>query len=53
MPTPKVAWTKEECARIVGVFNLLLEMDRKQNPHLYEIKKETNNRRDKKNTKHK
>lgn len=46
-------WTSEEGDRVVGAFSLLLKMDRKQNPHLYEIKKETSNRRNKKDTKHK
>lgn len=49
----KIEWTEEERARIVGAFDLLLKMDRKQNPHLYEIKKETNNRPEEKITKHK
>lgn len=52
-PIPEVAWTEEERVRIVGAFDLLLKMDRKQNPHLYEIKKETSNRRNKKDKKHK
>lgn len=53
--TPKqvTTWTEEERMRIVGAFDLLLKMDKKQNPHLYEIKKETSNRRNKKDTKHK
>ena len=28
-------WTQEELDRVVGVFELLLKMDKKQNPHLY------------------
>lgn len=28
-------WTEEERDRVVGVFKILLEMDKKQNPHLY------------------
>lgn len=28
-------WTNEERDRVVGAFNLLIEMDKKQNPHLY------------------
>lgn len=28
-------WTKEERDRVVGVFQILLDMDKKQNPHLY------------------
>jgi hypothetical protein len=46
-------WTNEERDRIVGAFQILLKADKKQNPHLYEIKKETSNRRNKKDTKHK
>lgn len=46
-------WTSEERDRIVGAFQILLRADRKQNPHLYEIKKETSNRRNKKDTQHK
>jgi hypothetical protein len=33
-------WTQEERDRVVGVFQWLLDQDRKQNPHLY-IKKAT------------
>ncbi len=28
-------WTQEERDRVVGVFQWLLDQDRKQNPHLY------------------
>lgn len=28
-------WTEEERERVVGVFQILLEMDRKQNPDRY------------------
>jgi hypothetical protein len=28
-------WTKEETDRVVGVFQWLLDQDKKQNPHLY------------------
>jgi hypothetical protein len=28
-------WNEEERDRVVGVFKILLEMDKKQNPHLY------------------
>ncbi len=31
-PTP---WTDEERARVVALFDLLIKMDKKQNPHLY------------------
>jgi len=46
-------WTNEERERIVGAFQILLKADKKQNPHLYEIKKENRNGRNKKDTKHK
>lgn len=32
-------WTDEEKQNVVGVFKILLDMDRKQNPHLYGKKK--------------
>ncbi len=48
-----IAWTDEERSRIVGFFDLLLKMDRKQNPHLYEQKEKTIDGRKKKDTKHK
>jgi hypothetical protein len=51
--TPKIDWTEEECTRIVGVFDLLLKMDRKQNPNLYEQKEKTSNGRGKKSPKYK
>jgi hypothetical protein len=37
-PKQSVGWTKEKRSRIVGVFELLLNMDKKQNPNLYEKK---------------
>lgn len=30
-------WTEEERDRIVGLFDLLLKMDKKQNPDLYKL----------------
>ena len=32
-------WTKEERDRIVGFFDLLVQMDKKQNPDLYKTKR--------------
>jgi hypothetical protein len=32
-------WTKEETDRVVGVFQWLLEQDKKQNPDLYKLPK--------------
>lgn len=32
-------WTQEERDRIVGLFDLLLKMDKKQNPDSYKISK--------------
>jgi hypothetical protein len=32
-------WTTDECRRIVGFFALLLKVDRRVNPHLYEAVK--------------
>lgn len=28
-------WTEEEGKRIVGLFSLLMKIDKRQNPHLY------------------
>ena len=33
-------WTKEERDRVVGLFEMLIEMDKKQNPDLYNHKKD-------------
>lgn len=32
-------WTQEERDRIVGFFALLIKVDKRTNPHLYEVKK--------------
>lgn len=36
----KVEWTKEERDRIVGFFDLLIKVDKRQNPHLYKKQNE-------------
>lgn len=36
-------WTKEEGDRMVEVFDLLLKMDKKQNPDLYKERKKGKN----------
>lgn len=45
-PNKTLPWTKEETDRVVAVFELLISMDKKQNPENYrkptEINKETN-----------
>ena len=35
-------WTDEERDRVVGLFELLIKMDKKQNPHLYKIPNDNN-----------
>lgn len=32
-------WTKEERDRVVGLFDLLIKMDKQQNPDLYKLPK--------------
>lgn len=33
------SWTKEERDRVVGLFDLLIKMDKEQNPDLYKLQK--------------
>ena len=37
----RVEWNKEEKDRIVGFFSLLLKVDRRENPELYENNRKT------------
>ena len=53
MLNKSISWSEEERMRIVGAFEILLKMDKKQNPHLYDQKEKNSNRRRKKVTKHK
>jgi len=36
-------WNEEERRRVVGFFDLLLKLDRKQNPELYKNNRENKN----------
>ena len=36
-------WTKEERDRVVGFFNLLLQIDKRQNPNLYKTTRDKRN----------
>lgn len=37
-------WTEEERYRVVGFFNLLLQIDKRQNPDLYKTAKNRQNK---------
>lgn len=37
----RIEWTDEERDRIVGFFSLLLKIDKRENPELYENNRET------------
>ena len=39
----RTEWTEEERQNIVGVFQILLDVDRRINPHLYKKRKQTKN----------
>ncbi len=39
-------WTEEERQNIVGAFQILLDVDKRINPHLYKIKKPSEINRD-------
>jgi len=41
----KLPWNEEEKRRIVGFFDLLIKVDKRTNPHLYQNKKLKNSSR--------
>jgi hypothetical protein len=41
----KTKWNEEETRNMVGLFQILLNVDKRINPHIYEAKKETDNKR--------
>lgn len=40
-----IEWTDEEKRNVVGLFELLLKVDKRINPHIYEAKREADNKR--------